>query len=107
MKVLLDECVPHGLRPKLVGYDVFTVTYLGWGGIRNGRLLALAAKNAFELLITVDASIPSQQNLATLPLAVVVIHAPKNDTRTIEPVVPELLRIISTLTPRTVTHLKV
>jgi hypothetical protein len=37
MKVLLDECVTHELRPPVTGHDVYTVAYLGWSGTRNGR----------------------------------------------------------------------
>ena len=30
MKILLDENVPHDLRHFLPGFEVFTVTYMGW-----------------------------------------------------------------------------
>lgn len=41
MKVPLDENLPHGLRYHLPGHDVFTVTYQGWFGVKNGELLRL------------------------------------------------------------------
>ena len=54
MKVLLDENLPHRLRLFLPGHDVFTVDYLRWKGIQNGRLLALAAANGFDAMLTMD-----------------------------------------------------
>ena len=50
MKVLLDECVTHELRPMVTGHDVYTVAYLGWSGTRNGQLIARAAADAFNAL---------------------------------------------------------
>ena len=47
MKLLLDENIPHEIRPLLVPmHDVFTVAYLGWSGTENGDLLTLAAATA-------------------------------------------------------------
>jgi predicted nuclease of predicted toxin-antitoxin system len=54
MKLLLDECIPHRLRLHLSGHDAYSVAYMGWGGIKNGRLLALAAADGFEALVTTD-----------------------------------------------------
>ena len=56
----------------LVGHDSYTVSYMGWDGVKNGRLLALAAGGGFEVLITTDRNLEYQQNLVNLPLAVVV-----------------------------------
>lgn len=60
MKLLLDENMPHRLRPLLVGHDCATVTYMGWSGKRNGELLTLAAANEFEAILTNDTNIPFQ-----------------------------------------------
>ena len=56
MRVLLDECVPKRLRQELTGHDVSTVPDMGWAGIKNGELLALAGAQ-FECFLTVDANI--------------------------------------------------
>jgi len=50
---------------------------MGWCGRKNGELLALAAAE-FEAFITVDQNLPYQQNIATLPIAVVVLVTPSN-----------------------------
>lgn len=39
----------------------------GWSGIKNGKLLALAAAR-FDAFITVDKNLPYQQNSSRLPL---------------------------------------
>ena len=73
MRLLLDESVPRRLGRHLPGHDVKTVVEMGWGGVKNGVLLALAAKD-FDAFITVDRNLPYQQNLAALPVSVVVLQ---------------------------------
>jgi len=68
--VLLDEDLPHDLRHELVGHEAVTVAYMGWGGIENGELLALAADAGIEAVLTKDLGIRYQQNPALLPVAV-------------------------------------
>jgi hypothetical protein len=53
MRVLLDECVPRGLRRELPGHEVKTVAEAGWAGVKNGELLQLAARQ-FDLFLTID-----------------------------------------------------
>jgi predicted nuclease of predicted toxin-antitoxin system len=53
MRLLLDECVPARLRNALPAHDVSTVVQVGWSGIENGELLAIAAAT-FEAFTTVD-----------------------------------------------------
>jgi hypothetical protein len=42
MKVLLDECLPKRLTRALAPPDTKLAQQVGWSGIKNGRLLALA-----------------------------------------------------------------
>jgi hypothetical protein len=35
MKVLLDECVDVRFRHAITGHSVFTVTYMGWNGVKE------------------------------------------------------------------------
>ena len=53
MRLLLDECVPKRLKRELPGHEVRTVQDMGWAGIKNGALLALA-DGQFDTLLTVD-----------------------------------------------------
>ena len=75
-------------------------------GLRNGKLLAQADTAGFEALITTDVNIEHQQNLATLPLAIVILHSPSNDLADLAPLVPRLLIPLSNLSPRAVTHVR-
>ena len=63
MKLLLDENLPHRLRTLLTGHEAFTVAFMNWNGIENGRLLALAADNGFDALITKDCGIEYEHDL--------------------------------------------
>jgi predicted nuclease of predicted toxin-antitoxin system len=74
MRLLLDESVPRRFRQALPAHAVKTAVEMGWGGRKNGELLALAATE-FEAFITVDQNLPYQQNIGTLPIAVVVLVA--------------------------------
>jgi predicted nuclease of predicted toxin-antitoxin system len=105
MKLLLDENLPHQLRHELPGHDCFTVAYMGWGGIENGELLALAESHGFDALLTKDANLEYEQNLIDLPVAVVVIEAASNDIEDIRPLLPGLLAVFQGLAPKRVTHI--
>ena len=100
MRLLLDESIPRRLRQSLLGHEVRTVFEAGWSGIKNGKLLTLAAME-FDAFITVDKNLPFQQNLATIPIAIVVLDALSNELPVLLPLVPELLKQLSSLQPRT------
>jgi hypothetical protein len=82
MRILLDECVPRGLRRSLPGHDVATVPELGWSGKKNGELMQFIAAEAFDIFLTVDQNLQFQQKLESAALAVVVLSAPSNQLRT-------------------------
>lgn len=77
---------------------------MGWGGIENGELLALAAAAGFDALLTKDANLQYEQNLVNLPIAVIVLRARSNDLDDICPLLPALLSVLSQLPPKQVTH---
>lgn len=99
MRILLDESLPHDLAPLIEGHTVSTVRDEGWSGIGNGKLLALAATR-FDAFITADRNLEFQQNLAKLPLAVIVLAARKNRIQDIQPLLPELAPLLNHLPPR-------
>jgi predicted nuclease of predicted toxin-antitoxin system len=99
MRLLLDESVPRRLRRGLPNHDVRTVVEMGWSGVKNGELLALAAAE-FDAFITVDKNLPHQQNLATLPVAVVVLDALSVDLASLLPLVPQLELALASLKAR-------
>lgn len=96
MRILLDESLPRPLARLLPGHEVRTVAQMGWSGTRNGPLLALAAAD-FDVLLTADQNLEHQQDLRTLPIAVVILIAASNRIESLQPLVPELLRVLPAL----------
>ena len=56
MRILLDESLPKALRSRLIGHEAQAVVACGWSGIKNGKLLALAATR-FDVFLTADQNI--------------------------------------------------
>jgi predicted nuclease of predicted toxin-antitoxin system len=100
MRILLDESVPIRLGSLLLGHDVSSVQRQGWAGIKNGKLLALAAAQ-FDVLLTADQGIEYQQNLAALPMAVLIVSARSNRMADMAPMAPKILEALVQLPPRT------
>ena len=67
-------------------------------GVENGELIALAARS-FDVLVTVDQNISFQQNLATYPIAIVIVRARTNQLVDLKPLVPPLLLAIERAKP--------
>lgn len=93
MKVLLDECVDRRLAREIVGRDVRTARQMSWTTTKDRELLALAA-GRFDVFVTVDRNLSFQQNLASLPISVFVLHAKTNRLSDLKPLVPSLLAAI-------------
>ena len=100
MRILLDgKDLPRRLASKLVGHEVSTVQRSGWSGVKNGKLLALAATQ-FDVLLAMDSNLEYQQSLATLLIGVLVIQAMSNHIEHLEPAVPKILEELKHLPPR-------
>ena len=93
MKILLDECVDRRLERDLTDHTVSTVPRRGWAGIKNGRLLALAEAE-FDVFLTVDRNIASQQQLTKFKIGVLLGRAPSNRLEDIRPLVPKILQAL-------------
>jgi len=77
MKLLLDECIDRKLAKEFVGYEVKTVPQMGWAGIKNGQLLALAEVE-FDVFITVDRNLssPNKKAIALFPRSRAIAPSP-------------------------------
>lgn len=106
MKVLVDQCVDWRLSREIVGHDVKTARQMGSSTIKNGELLALAAKE-FGVFVTVDGNLSFQQNIPTSAIAVIVLRAKSNRLSELQPLIPELLASIPTAKPGVVTYVGV
>jgi predicted nuclease of predicted toxin-antitoxin system len=106
MRILLDEDLPRRFGALLIGHEVTTVPRCGWSGVKNGKLLALAATQ-FDVFLTMDKNLEYQQNMATLPIAVLVLEALSNRIAHLAPLVPSVLRELNHLPPRTLRRVDV
>lgn len=88
IRVLLDENLPRKLKAVL-GAEATTVPERGWGGIKNGQLLRLAAAE-FDVLLTMDRGIEYQQNLTGVDLCLIVLAAVSNDIDDLLPLAPRI-----------------
>ena len=100
MRVLLDESLPRPLGRLLTEHTVRTVAEEGWSGLENGELLRTAAAR-FDVLLTADQNLEFQQNVATLPVAVIVLIAESNRLESLEPLVPLVLDALAKVQPKT------
>ena len=99
MRVLIDECLNWRLGRALTGHFFASVAKMGWSGVQNGRLLALAEQNAFDVLLTADRNLNFQQNMPQCRIAIVVLEADGVQLHETLPLMPKVLAVLPTLQP--------
>ena len=72
MRLLFDQGTPVPLRRALVTHEVSTAFELGWAKLENGDLLR-AAEGRFEVFVTTDQNLRSQQSLSGRRLSILVL----------------------------------
>jgi predicted nuclease of predicted toxin-antitoxin system len=95
VRVLLDANLPRGLARLLIGHEAHSAHQRRWSNLDDGALLD-ACMNEYWALVTLDQSLPFQQNLRGRAIVVVVLHARSNRLSDLEPLVPALLAALST-----------
>jgi hypothetical protein len=98
MRVLLDECLPRGLKKHLRNHEVKTVPEAGWAGKKNGELLRVAAGD-IDVFIMIDSNLVYQQKVGVLPFGVVVLAARSNRLGDLLPLVSDILAALSSVGP--------
>jgi predicted nuclease of predicted toxin-antitoxin system len=98
MNILLDECLDWRLGRDLPGHSVKTVQDMGWQGIKNGKLLALA-QSQFGVFITGDRNLSFQANLSRFSLSVVVLQAQSIRLVHTRPLMAKVLALLPGLKP--------
>jgi hypothetical protein len=73
MRILFDHGTPAPLVPFLEGHTVTKAKDVGWERLVNGELLKAAEQASFEILLTTDKNLASQQNLKSRTIAIVVL----------------------------------
>jgi predicted nuclease of predicted toxin-antitoxin system len=90
MRILLDECVNPRVKAGFPDHDTKTVVEMGWQGTTNGKLLALAEANQFDVFLTLDQNLCHQQNIAARKLGLIVVEVPDNNIKFYQPLFSEL-----------------
>jgi len=100
MKVLIDECLPAGLKEMLttMGHECETVRRAGYGSKKNGELLSLA-EGRWDVLLTSDRRIKYQQNMAGRKVSIVVLRAKSNRMGDLLPLMPACAEALLTISP--------
>ncbi|MEG4942365.1 hypothetical protein QUA80_19480 [Microcoleus sp. F4-D5] len=93
----MDECIDRKLARDFPDCEVKTVPQMGWAGVKNSQLLALAQVE-FDVFITVDRNLSFEQNLPQFDIAVIVLQASSNRLADLKPLVPKILAILATAT---------
>ena len=94
MRILLDECLPKRLKRDLTGHDARTVPEMGRASKENGDLLGLA-ESQFEVFLTVDRNLSYQQDVSRFKIAVVVMEAKGNKYSDLQPLIANVLAVLS------------
>lgn len=69
---------------------------MGWSGKKNGALIKLMVAGGFVVLLTVDQSLPYQQNLI---IAVIVMISSGNREADLVPLMSQVLVVLDTIQP--------
>ncbi len=99
MKVLLDENLAHRLRTSLGAHEVFTVSYMGWAGLKNGELLQTAEEAGIDVFLTGDQTLTNEQNLSGRKIAVVALSSVEWDI--LKPHLPLIIVALDNARPGT------
>jgi len=71
---------------------------MGWDGIQNGTLLRIAATE-FDCFLTADRSLEFQQNLAVLPIPVMIMATRGTDLDALRPLMPQVRELLTRIEP--------
>jgi predicted nuclease of predicted toxin-antitoxin system len=104
MRILIDECLNWRLSRALTGHYAISVQKMGWAGITNGKLLALAIENKFEVFLTADRNLAFQQNMTEFEIAVMVLEAKGVQLHQTLPLIPKVLALLPSIRPGTITR---
>jgi predicted nuclease of predicted toxin-antitoxin system len=77
VRILLDACVPRRIAWELPGHEIRAAPQMGWADLDDGPLLDAMA-GMFDVLVTVDKSLPKKQRLNTRPFRIVILRATTN-----------------------------
>lgn len=98
-RILFDQSTPRPLRRYLTKHIVQTAAELGWDRLSNGLLLSAAEEAGFDVFLSGDRSIPSQQTMMGRKLAVLCMTA--NNWPIVQPHTQNVVDAIESAEPGT------
>ena len=99
MRLLIDECIDERLRLLFPTKRANRPVFAGFAGLKNGRLLDAAEAAGFDVLITVDQSIPDQQNLTGRKISLLILRGATNRLRDLAALVPAAVSALASIRP--------
>ncbi|MDQ6787041.1 MAG: hypothetical protein M3033_09565 [Acidobacteriota bacterium] len=99
MRILLDHNLDRRLKNYLTDYETATTQEQNWADVLNGELLALAEENAFDVLLTADTNIKSQQNLSNRKISILVLRAFNNRLTTHAEMIDDIHKALAKIQP--------
>lgn len=100
MIILLDEnLLSKKLKQSFLnrGYQVYNVNDMGWRGVKDKEIIALAENHPFDVFITADKNLPYQQNLSSTILRVVVLNTRSTNPNYLLPLMEKVSGLVSSL----------
>ncbi len=100
MIILLDEnLLSKKLKQPFLNkdYQVYNVNDMGWRGLKDSEILALAESYPFNVFITADKNLPYQQNLSNTILIVVVLNTRSTNPNYLIPLMEKVSEVIFSL----------
>jgi predicted nuclease of predicted toxin-antitoxin system len=105
MRILLDECLDWRLCRALGAHHCVSVAAKGWKGMTNGKLLQKAERE-FDVFLTADSNLTTQQNLATFDLAVIVLEARSTRLSDTLPLMTQVLAALTNIQAKQVVRIR-
>lgn len=99
MKILLDHNLDRRLKSSLTEYETATTQEQNWADALNGELLALAEENGFDVLLTADTNIKSQQNLSNRRISILVLRTFNNRLTTHVEMIEDIHEALTNIQP--------
>jgi predicted nuclease of predicted toxin-antitoxin system len=99
LKIILDHNLDRRLVNYLTEYETATTQARNWEDVLNGELLALAEANGFDVLLTADTNIKSQQNLSNRRISILVLRAFNNRLATHVEMIEDIRAALSQIQP--------
>lgn len=105
MRVLFDQGTPDPLRESLTLHKVSTAYERGWSKLENSELLDAAERDGYEVVVTTDANLKYQQNLAARRVGIVVLLS--TSWPRIQRMIPSVVAAVDAAGPGSYTEVEV